>query len=263
MKNKFLNDLLKLNSITMGAKIKKPKTCDGCDIYSDDCDPFVFYKENNNKFGIIVVSRDPNIPRVDKPWMIKHIEYLKNLFSLQIVNPAQFILSLIYDNPTEIKKFSNWFIENTTKQNSKIYWTHMTKCYAWNDKNIANKVFKKCSGYLKAEIEELKPKLIIGLGRDVEDALKRVAGSDYLVVEMKDSLKQINSGNLDKYKNKNTVFILPHPSTASGSYRYVLDEKIIKVEPTNKGMRELELENCNSISLKPLIDFIKDVIRSD
>ena len=76
------------------------------------------------------------------------------------------------------------------KRTSKVYITNVIKCRPQNNRDPLPSEVEKCEPYLAKQIQNIRPKLIVALGK--------VAGKTLLKVDM--SLKEMR-GNLYKYKS--------------------------------------------------------------
>ena len=251
--------LLELAEVTKGKKEVKPEPCKGCEIYCSCHKPLVFYKEDIEKsVKIMIISRDPNVGADAN--MEHQVNNLEQIFSTKDITTLQvsvttawgrwnsnverslpvFIWMLLENiNPVERKEFSNWFKRNNNVKNtSKIYWTHIVKCYTHNNKKTVDKVSKMCSNYLSMEIDTIKPKLIIALGNEVSGVLRKIT---------KNKTGFVQTGIKDnKYGN---IIILPHPSGSNRLYEYNYEDFSVKEKKTGKIYK-----------LQPLIEYIKKLI---
>ncbi|MCS7231533.1 MAG: uracil-DNA glycosylase family protein, partial [Elusimicrobiota bacterium] len=179
-------------------------------------------KKNIDQKGVVImfISRDPNID-VNT---VRNVNYKTIDIVLKWKEPKKIGLgNFFYDFLYESNCNSLWsefldyleVLKNTGSSNivtPRFYWTHLVKCYAENNANIVNQAKEHCIGYLKEEIEAIKPQLIITAGKDV---LSAVASISSLHVSAIDKIKDINAKILAAYQNKNPQIIcIPHPSQA-------------------------------------------------
>jgi len=86
------------------------------------------------------------------------------------------------------------------KRTSKVYITNVIKCRPQNNRDPLPSEVEKCEPYLTKQIQQIRPKLIVALGK--------VAGKTLLKVDM--SLKEMR-GNLYKYESI-PLYITYHPA---------------------------------------------------
>ena len=215
------------------------KPCNNCklhdegtysDYFYDAPVPVTFYPfKENKKIEVMIISRDPNFEKKDGK-----VRFEKGVFLENFEKSNTGLLFFIRNFCKQISYWSNYsdfikeFINDITKISKglpSVYWTHMVKCYAMNDEKIVRKAYKSCKCILNAEIEFLKPKLIIGLGEDVEKALKEMNGKNLMESiitpkKMDDWLRYLKEVNFTSLSDsKPYYFILPHPS-GKAPYNY-------------------------------------------
>ncbi len=209
--NKKLRDLEKLTNFTSGESDTRKSLliCKNCNLLSSSYS-LVFYKNiEQESIPIMFISRDPNI----KPKEIKKKENPKRVVT-SWEHPKKrglgwFILDFLVENGLW-EEFLR-YVKNLENANNmpRFYWTHMVKCYASNNKSNVKKAEKKCKEYLKKEINKLNPKLIIGCGIDVANALFPKENNESDLIK---HFSNLTESNKSAYKARKGIVIIPHPS---------------------------------------------------
>jgi len=175
---------------TVWEKIGSKAKCQGCPLKKEG-EPLIIEPEGLSKIHIMVITEGPN-RRTDR-------EFLTSIAN----HPTfTFLFSLFGGNFKPEKDSAN------------TYWTHVRKCFINGNVESGRRALKPCSNsYLEDEIEALKPKLIVAVGKSSLDFLSKY--DSRLEGKLNEIFKQqtedifngvkIGSVNLD-------IAVVPHPS---------------------------------------------------
>lgn len=108
--------------------------------------------------------------------------------------------------------------------NTNVYWTHVRKCFLktknGNLEEHGEKALKVCAyeaEYLRREIEALKPKLIVAVGKEAIEALLKYSGDNRLQGNLRELIFErrgiFNDVKIGKVTTN--VIVVPHPSGRS------------------------------------------------
>jgi len=171
-------------------KIRCKAKCQGCPLEREG-EPLIVEPEDLNKIRIMVITEGPN-RRIDR----------KFLTSIANHPTFTFLFSL----------FGGSF--KPTGSSANAYWTHVRKCFIDGNVEKGRRALKPCSdAYLESEIEVLKPKLIVAVGRASLHFLSKYDG------RLKEKLNEVfrkQAGDIFNGVNIKSaildIAIVPHPS---------------------------------------------------
>lgn len=172
--------------------IKRKKKCRGCPLLKM---PQLIMKANGPVKGM-VITEGPNKEEKDK-----HIASFGN-------HPTYTFLYTLFSGKAK-------FICH----NANVYWTHIRKCFLTNKKDKRNddkKALRLCRKYyLEEEIQALKPKFIVAVGRKALQFFRR---HDYRLSGNLENVVFRKKGIFENVKLGDLCFrlvVLPHPSGRS------------------------------------------------
>lgn len=100
------------------------------------------------------------------------------------------------------------------KDSANVYWTHVRKCFINGNVESGRRALKPCSNaYLEDEIEALKPKLIVAVGKSSLDFLSkydsRLKGklNEVFIQQTEDIFNGVKIGSVSL-----DIALVPHPS---------------------------------------------------
>ncbi len=199
--------------------IRCKSSCDDCPL-KELSFPLLFDGECVARASVMVVSEGPN-------------EVATREFIASIANHPTFtFLSVMFGC-----NFKPW------GEGANVYWTHVRKCFLRKTgefdfskfKDDALEVCAYKAKYLKKEIEAMRPRLILAVGRRAVEAIAKYSGDDRLRGSLEDLVFK-RGGVFEEVKVGAcgfTVAVVPHPSGlntvwAGLAVRYPEAHKVLK-----------------------------------
>lgn len=178
-----------------------------------------FYRKRLNNAGvkIMFVSQNPNINIYEVNMSGSPTKTVSGWGRKRKGGIADFFRDFL-DHNNIWSQFEEYLRDTKNNSIPSFYWTHIVKCFGENNQSKISEAFENCKEYLRKEIEEIQPHLIIAAGLKAGRAVYEIKKLPLPPMEEDFNFNYVFSQNRSALNQQGGVIVIPHPSGRGRHY---------------------------------------------